>query len=305
KSLSSSLSFALLDGIREDTKTGTQERITIEITQLPALFGRSHDGDTKNPNFFGLGKIKALSRKHCTIYYRDIQGGRIIYDSKQSKCVYIKPPSTAVTVSDSNNNNNNKTIVSNNNNNNKLPKPNPKHIENNPSTNFDNTTNLPTNGFFVIENLGKNRILVDLERIEQGDSIVLRSGSAIRYVLTESESKSQSKSLSKSQSESEHSGPNRTGPECNYVCHIGMVVDGLMNSEGIGIELVSNHSLLCCCSNATSSTVLASACLPTYPACLPIYLISSHLLFSSSSSSSSSSFCLQNLNISNVLFITD
>ena len=64
----------------------------------------------------------------------------------------------------------------------RLPKPNPDHLRCPPTMNFDTTTNLPTNGFYVIENLGKNRILVDLERIEQGDSIVLRSGSAIRYV---------------------------------------------------------------------------------------------------------------------------
>ncbi|OEU14283.1 hypothetical protein FRACYDRAFT_187884 [Fragilariopsis cylindrus CCMP1102] len=146
KANSSSSSFALLDGLREDTKTGTQERITIDITALPAVFGRSHEGDTNNPNFFGLGKIKALSRKHCTIYYRDIQDN----DSKLRR----------------------------------LPKPNPDHLRCPPTMNFDTNTNLPTNGFYVIENLGKNRILVDLERIEQGDSIVLRSGSAIRYVRT-------------------------------------------------------------------------------------------------------------------------
>merc|ERR1712028_112040 len=75
-----------------------------------------------------------------------------------------------------------------------LPKPNPYHVrhlngkDNNnnhddagrPTMALDPVTKLPLQGFYVIENLGKNKIIVDMELLKQGDSIVLRNGSAIR-----------------------------------------------------------------------------------------------------------------------------
>lgn len=174
-----SSSYAILDGVREEVTRGTQARITVEITTLPALLGRSHE--QTNPNFFGLGKIKALSRKHCQIYFRDIQGGTMESYSATGKsttetttCRYTAPPSSSSS----------------------KPKPNPYHVrrlsgeDNNNSSNdagrptmaLDPVTKLPQQGFYVIENLGKNKIIVDMEMLKQGDSIVLRNGSAIRYV---------------------------------------------------------------------------------------------------------------------------
>ena len=174
-----SSSYAILDGVREEVTRGTQARITVEITTLPALLGRSHE--QTNPNFFGLGKIKALSRKHCQIYFRDIQGGTMESYSATGKsttetttCRYTAPPSSSSS----------------------KPKPNPYHVrrlsgedKNNssndagrPTMALDPVTKLPQQGFYVIENLGKNKIIVDMEMLKQGDSIVLRNGSAIRYV---------------------------------------------------------------------------------------------------------------------------
>ena len=152
-------SFCLLDGVFRDPETNEEERVSIDITRLPALLGRSNDSDKDNPHFFGLGKKKALSRKHCTIYYRDTEGGQAEWDEAKQALVY-KNPSTILKE-------NGKQSP---------PKPNPLLAEN--ETEHEN--GLPPHGFFVIECLGKNRILVDRTRIEQGESMVLRSGSAIR-----------------------------------------------------------------------------------------------------------------------------
>ena len=183
-------SYAILDGVREEVTRGTQARITVEITTLPALLGRSHE--QTNPNFFGLGKIKALSRKHCQIYFRDIQGGTMESCSvtgsttETTTCRYTAPPSSSSAAA--------AAAASRPA---PLPKPNPYHVrrlnekDNNnnnhddagrPTMALDPVTKLPLQGFYVIENLGKNKIIVDMELLKQGDSIVLRNGSAIRYV---------------------------------------------------------------------------------------------------------------------------
>jgi hypothetical protein len=172
-------SFALLDGVFQDPESDEKERVTIDITRLPALLGRSNESDKDNPNFFGLGKKKALSRKHCTIYYRDREGGHAEWDDTEKNTIYkdaaeTMQPSTKKAP----------------------PKPNPHLVrdDNNDDNNDDDDEEeeaddhnkekegggLPPTGFFVIECLGKNRILVDRTRVEQGESMVLRSGSAIR-----------------------------------------------------------------------------------------------------------------------------
>jgi hypothetical protein len=136
-------SFALLDGFFEDPEDpGKRERITVPVKTLPTVFGRSHD--TNDPHFVGLGKKKALSRKHFSIYYRDQEGGTAEWDDSVSKLKYVQ---------NSNADKSNDKIK---------------------------TKELPPRGFFVIECLGKNRILVDRERVEQGESMVIKSGSAIR-----------------------------------------------------------------------------------------------------------------------------
>jgi len=173
-------SYAILDGIQEEKNPQQQQqqhRVTIELTTLPAMFGRSNDADKTNPNFFGLGKIRALSRKHCTIYYRDMDGGRMEYDTEQQRCIY-KPPPIDNSNKDKKKNKNTKNVSLS------LLKANPYHIKESQNKSIplllDPETHLPTNGFYVIENLGKNKIVVDLEMITKGESIVLRNGSAIR-----------------------------------------------------------------------------------------------------------------------------
>jgi hypothetical protein len=154
-------SFAILDGVFQDPESDEKERVTIDITRLPALLGRSNESDKDDPNFFGLGKKKALSRKHCTIYYRDKEGGHAEWDTTAQTTIYKDVETVGAKKSP--------------------PKPNPHLVKD--DGDGDETKEgdgLPPNGFFVIECLGKNRILVDRTRVEQGESMVLRSGSAIR-----------------------------------------------------------------------------------------------------------------------------
>ena len=154
-------SFAILDGVFQDPESDEKERVTIDITRLPALLGRSNESDKDDPNFFGLGKKKALSRKHCTIYYRDKEGGHAEWDTTAQTTIYKDVETVGAKKSP--------------------PKPNPHLVKD--DGNGDETKEgdgLPPNGFFAIECLGKNRILVDRTRVEQGESMVLRSGSAIR-----------------------------------------------------------------------------------------------------------------------------
>ena len=44
------------------------DRITVPINRIPATLGRTHI--TEEKNFFGLGKVKALSRQQCRIDVR-------------------------------------------------------------------------------------------------------------------------------------------------------------------------------------------------------------------------------------------
>ena len=154
-----SSSLALLDGFFTDPDDGKRERITCAVKTLPVVFGRSHE--TTDSHFVGLGKKKAISRKHFTIYYRDEEGGTAEWDDSTSKLKYV------------------------------------------PAKDFDKANDkikskeLPSRGFFVIECLGKNRIIVDRERVEQGESMVIQSGSAIRlssynlYFLLPTDAKSE------------------------------------------------------------------------------------------------------------------
>ena len=158
------------------------ERITIPITYLPAIIGRSHDSN--EPNFFGLGSNKAISRKQCMIYYRDADGGRVEWDPKahvekdengnevaKGQLVYLPPDKVRRQVGDDameadklmhNNTSNEKDARS---------------AANDQETENDD---LPPRGFFVLQCVGKNRLIVDNKRVQQGHSIVLRNGSTIR-----------------------------------------------------------------------------------------------------------------------------
>lgn len=142
--------YCLLDGFLEDPEDAGAEksRITIPITKLPATIGRSHDKDSDDPHFFGLGSKKALSRKHCRISYRDALGGKVEWDTKTKGLSYKEPSGDGK--------------------------------EGHAVLNVEDTNKLPSRGFFVIECLGKNRILVNQERVEQGNAAVVASGSSLR-----------------------------------------------------------------------------------------------------------------------------
>jgi hypothetical protein len=139
--------YCLLDGFFEDPESGRKSRITIPIARLPATIGRAHDKDADDPHFFGLGSKKALSRKHCRISYRDAPGGMVEWDTSKQELSYKEPSGDGK--------------------------------EGLATLNVEDSK-LPSKGFFVIECLGKNRILVNQGRVEQGNAAVLASGSSLR-----------------------------------------------------------------------------------------------------------------------------
>jgi hypothetical protein len=145
-----SLAFCLLDGIFEDPKEGTKKRVTVPINRVPAVLGRTHN--TSDRGFFGLGKVKALSREQCRIDYRtpiNVGGGsgQLEQDDPKKESFTLKR-----------NSDNKSSELSN-----------PKKLD------LSNKS-----GFFVISCLGKNRITVNGERVEQGQTAVLPTGSTIR-----------------------------------------------------------------------------------------------------------------------------
>jgi hypothetical protein len=151
--------FALLDGIFEDPDTGTQTRVTIPITRIPATLGRTHD--TEDTHFFGLGKKKALSRRQCRIYYRDAKGGRVGQWNEESQEMTYKTPADVLKEEGDDANNPDKLMDAGGG----------KGVA---------EGKVSSSGFYVIEGLGKNRIMVHGTRVDQGHSAVLISGSPIR-----------------------------------------------------------------------------------------------------------------------------
>jgi hypothetical protein len=140
--------FCLLDGIFEDPKESKQKRVTVPINRVPAVLGRTHN--TTDKGFFGLGKVKALSREQCRIDYRTptgVGGGQLEQDDPKKESFTLKR-----------NVGQKETELSN-----------PTKLD------LSNKT-----GFFVISCLGKNRITVNGERVEQGQTAVLPTGSALR-----------------------------------------------------------------------------------------------------------------------------
>eukprot|EP00934_Nitzschia_sp_Nitz4_P002488 Nitzschia sp. Nitz4//scaffold22_size323478//132816//135872//NITZ4_000528-RA/size323478-processed-gene-0.22-mRNA-1//1//CDS//3329542998//2478//frame0 len=135
--------LCLLDGF--DLSTDDYQRISIPISTLPATLGRSSENEKDASHFVGLGKRKALSRKQCRISFRHANGGHVEHDPSSDSLVYRKKSQCDNTA--------------------ELPK---------------TTGKLPPRGFFVIECLGKNRILVNQERVEHGESVILTPGAAIR-----------------------------------------------------------------------------------------------------------------------------
>jgi FHA domain len=137
--------FCLLDGFFCDPEDQAEKaRVTIPITKIPATLGRTHENN--DPNFFGLGEKKALSRTHFRISYRDSQGGTAEFDHRQGKLAYYAP----------------------------------KQSSNSRPERIVGGEDFPERGCFVVECLGKNRIYVNHGRVDQGNAAILTSGSAIR-----------------------------------------------------------------------------------------------------------------------------
>ena len=140
--------FCLLAGVYT-ANDDALEVVSIPLTKLPATIGRSHDTD--DAHFFGLGTRKALSRQQAVIYFRDRFGGRIIADPEDpEKLIYRRPEKRS------------------------------KDITNKPVLREDTKNDLPSEGFFVIECVGKNRIFVNQQRVDPGEVALLESGSRIR-----------------------------------------------------------------------------------------------------------------------------
>ena len=135
--------YCLLDGIFE--KGGERSRITIPLTRLPAVLGRSHS--TGDINFFSLGPAKALSRQHCVIDYRDESGGKLttpksaLRDSSEEETLEYEKGQPFKVV---------------------------------------NASGSGASSAFVLEALGKNLIMVGKQRIRQGEVAVLTSGTPIK-----------------------------------------------------------------------------------------------------------------------------
>lgn len=149
--------FCLLDGIFEQ-KDGNQKRVTIPLTRLPAVLGRSHS--TIDNNFFSLGPAKALSRQHCVIDYRDSLGGKLVTpktapkeSSEEGKLEYQKGKPFKVVNAEEDDNSNDKENSSN---------------------------SFPPRGAFTLEALGKNLIMLGSKRLRQGEVAILKSGTPIR-----------------------------------------------------------------------------------------------------------------------------
>ena len=143
------------------------------IPRIPATIGRTHKG--ADANFVGLGLLKSLSRNHCRIYYRDIHGGKLTMKNPTTKDTethntlkYIVPPPPAKKMKTEDNaaaaeeeerEVDSKEII--------LPQ-------------GGAVTSLPTDGFWVIQCLGKNKIFVGGVSLSKGQVAILQHGTTLR-----------------------------------------------------------------------------------------------------------------------------
>lgn len=150
--------FAMLVGKYQDVVEPIETTLSVHITRLPAILGRRQTAN--NSHIFDLGNCKRLSRKHAVIFYCDRYGGRIgkqkFYDS------------------DSNGDKNHKIDDE------------WCYQSRKSETKFDlirnHTMKLPNQGFFAIECLSKNKIIVDGKRVDQGGVALLTNGSTIKML---------------------------------------------------------------------------------------------------------------------------
>lgn len=155
--------FFLLCGIGED-QSGKTLVCQYPITRLPLTLGRTHK--SHDTNFLGLGPSKALSRYHCVIYYRDILGGRLHQQCGQEDIVYSprkkksKGVTTNKTLSQDDEEVEAKDII--------LPLTTPSN---------DKTRGvLPSQGFYVVKCLGKNKIVVGGQTVSKNQVALLTDG---------------------------------------------------------------------------------------------------------------------------------
>jgi hypothetical protein len=147
--------FCLLDGVMQmatanDSESSSEvfnERVTLPIVRLPAILGRTHK--TQDPHVVGMGNVKALSRQQCRIDYWCNRTGRLEQkgdDSSSDSFAYVS--------------NSFKDKIS-----------------------FINTKELDLNkeqSFYTLTNLGKNRLFVNRQKVEQNETTVLTDGASLR-----------------------------------------------------------------------------------------------------------------------------
>jgi hypothetical protein len=134
--------FCLLDGFVQGAKEeGGLKPFRLAIDRLPATLGRTHV--SKEANFFGLGKVKALSRHQCRIDYR-VPSGTIGQFQASNEFTYQAQPAEKSKVS------------------------NPPDAE------------VTEHGAYVITCLGKNSVKVNGVKVDQNETCLLPHGSTVK-----------------------------------------------------------------------------------------------------------------------------
>ena len=128
--------YAILDGYNERSKEDSV-RYRVALNKLPAILGRP-GASSDDDHFIALdSEVKMLSRQHCRIDFRSLQG-------------HVKSPDMTVV---------DETM--------EVDQIVTKH-------------KLPSNGFFTITCLGKNKIVVNGEKLEKGQVAHIQSGDTIK-----------------------------------------------------------------------------------------------------------------------------
>jgi len=143
--------FALLVGQVEDPVSKMSTTCEIPVTRLPATLGRTHS--SADPSFIALGKHKSLSRQHFTIFYRDANGGRLGQYGVEEELIYQAA-----------------TKIKSENGNGDTSSPNDVILPQDYKE-----ENLPSDGFFAVECLSKNKIFVGGQKVEQGQVALLQN----------------------------------------------------------------------------------------------------------------------------------
>ena len=210
----SSPAFCLLDGFFRDPKSEETSRVTLPIARLPATLGRSHE--TSDKHFVGMGMTKALSRLQCKIEYRVVSGtlGQSV-GSSSSEFTYRA---------------------------NKLSRDdfvNPGDVDISKSS-----------GFFTIENLGKNKLIVNGSIVQQGETALLQDESAVKiasfslYFFLPSEASTKTISIGKKRKRPTPETP--TSPQAAKKQSSSAVAPGgKVSKPGVSeLELLSTSELL-------------------------------------------------------------